>query len=319
MIQEKRPGLMPILAACLVLLLAVAACSAPSPASTAPPVAQPDVAQVSGLLAASEMVVGENRFPFGLVAPDGALVEGAQVHASFYKLLGEGRTELKAEADATFLEVVGVTPHQHADGEVHPHREVRGVYVVDRVNLDEAGFWQARFQVQPPGDAPPLEGRVAFEVKEVSATLAVGDAVPPSRNPTARDVQDLAEITTHHPPVPGFYQLTVAEALEQARPLVVIFATPAFCASRMCGPVADVVAGVYQRYGDRANFIHIEPWDLKTARNEGRLVTTEIFREWRLPSEPWVFVVDAQGRVAARFEGLVGTEELTRALDALLR
>ena len=311
MTQKKRPALL-ALTAWLVLTLAVVACGSPSPT-------RPDTAQVSALLAASEMVVGENRFPFGLVAADGTLVEGAQVHASFYRLLGEGRAEIRAEADAVFLEVVGVTPHQHADGEVHPHQEARGVYVVERVSLDEAGFWQARFEAQPPGDAPPVAGRVAFEVKEISTTLAVGDAVPPSRNPTSRDVQDLAEITTHHPPVPGLYEFTVAEALEQAKPLVVTFATPAFCASRMCGPVTDVVAGLYEQYKGQANFIHIEPWDLPTARNEGRLVTTDIFREWRLPSEPWVFVVDAQGRVAARFEGLVGPDELSRALDAAVR
>ena len=40
--------------------------------------------------------------------------------------------------------------------------------------------------------------------------------------------------------------------------------------------------------------------------------------EWGLPTEPWVFVVDAKGKVAAKFEGMAYPDELTAALDALL-
>ena len=40
-------------------------------------------------------------------------------------------------------------------------------------------------------------------------------------------------------------------------------------------------------------------------------------REWRLKTEPWTFVVGADGKIAERFEGTVSTLELEAALDAL--
>ena len=310
---------MPILCMALSALLApAAACGLLEPTEAKAAPVSIDRSQVNGILAASEMLVGENRFPFALANSEGTLIEGARVHARFYRLLGEGRAELRTQADANFLEVTGFTPHQHADGQTHMHEEVRGLYVVQDVNLSEPGYWQARFDVRVPGDTEPRSASVAFEVKEASATLRVGDPIPPSRSPTARDVMDLAEITTHHPPVPGFYEHTVAEALELNRPLVVVFSTPAFCLSRMCGPVTDVAAQLYEEYESRVSFIHIEPWDLELARTEGRLALNDVSKEWRLPSEPWVFVVDAHGRVAARFEGLFSRDELARAINAVV-
>ncbi len=40
--------------------------------------------------------------------------------------------------------------------------------------------------------------------------------------------------------------------------------------------------------------------------------------KWSLRSEPWVFLVDGAGNVAARFEAVVTINELTEALTPLL-
>ena len=47
----------------------------------------------------------------------------------------------------------------------------------------------------------------------------------------------------------------------------------------------------------------------------GPLVEVPAVIEWGLPSEPWVYVVDADGNATARFEGAVSPEELADALD----
>ena len=300
-------------------MVVLAACGG-SPTSTPRSTSTPKAAsapEVVGLLAASDFVVGENRFPFGLATISGELIESAQVHARFYLLREDGPDVLMHEADAFYRKVVGVTPHTHEDGNIHEHPEVHGVYVADDVVFAEPGIWQAIFDIR--GGPDPQTGTVAFRVLKRSLTLDVGDPVVPSENPTAGSVQDLSEITTHHPPVQGLYQFTVGEALEQEKPLLVAFTTPAFCVSSMCGPVTDVVAQLYERFGERVSFIHIEPWDLELARNEGRLVLTEVAREWRLPTEPWVFVADAQGTITARYEGLVTNEELAQALEAVVQ
>ena len=54
------------------------------------------------------------------------------------------------------------------------------------------------------------------------------------------------------------------------------------------------------------------------ARAEGRLVPAPVMDEWRLPTEPWTFVVGADGRVTKRFEGLVTGDEVAAALEPLL-
>ena len=91
-----------------------------------------------------------------------------------------------------------------------------------------------------------------------------------------------------------------------------------FCMSAMCGPVTDQVISLQARYQERVNFIHIEPWDLNVARNEGRLVPTLEFAEWKLSSEPWVYVIGGDGRVGARFEGIVSSDEIETAIHGVL-
>ena len=303
-----RVGLPRQAAALLALALLAAGCTAsPSPDTAA---------DYSPFLAAAEFTPGANRFPFALIAVSGESLDGATVEVAFHWLEDDSSTP-RATATATFHTLRGVTPHLHEDGTLHPHDETAGFYVVERVTFDAPGVWEARFTVEAVGrrvGVPPL----AFAVHGDSAAPGVGDAAPASRNPTSRDVGDLSEITTHDPPVADFYRLTVAEALEQERPVLVVFSTPMFCISRICGPVTDVVASLHARYAERLAFIHVEPFDLATARAEGRLVPTATLREWGLRTEPWVFLLGADGRVAARFEGPVTEGELERAVQALL-
>ena len=300
------PGLATVL---LTLALLIAGCTSSQGADSA--------SDYSPFLAAAEFTPGANRFPFALISVSGESLDGAAVRVAFHRLEDEP-TGPRAEAAATFHTVHGVTPHLHEDGTLHPHDETSGYYVVDRVEFHAAGVWEARFTVEAQTgrrvSVPPL----AFAVHSDSPAPNVGDAVPASRNPTARDASDLSEITPHDSAVPDFYRLTVAEAVEQERPALVVFSTPMFCISRICGPVTDVVATLHQGYRERLTFIHIEPFQLGVARSEGRLVPTATLREWGLRTEPWVFLLGRDGRVSARFEGPVTEGELERAVQALL-
>ncbi len=271
---------------------------------------------LSAVLTASEFLVGENRLPFTLVNIDGATIDGADVRVRFLALAGE-ESEFRFEAPAVFRQVEISTPHGHADGATHAHTDVRGFYTVDAARFDRPGFWMAEMLVRPAtGD--DLRVNAAFQVVDDSTTPSIGDRVPASHNLTARDVARLEEISTAPAPVPELYALTVEQALQSGRPFVVAFSTPAFCVSRMCGPVTEVLADVQGRFSTRADFLHIEPFDLVIARAEGRLVALPIVAEWGLETEPWVFVVDTDGRVAARFEGLLAAEELSRVLADML-
>ena len=96
---------------------------------------------------------------------------------------------------------------------------------------------------------------------------------------------------------------------------MVVFATPKFCTSRTCGPVVDVVRAVGRRFlGRGIRFIHVEIYK----NNDPSLGRNQWVKEWRLPTEPWVFLVGADGRIKAKFEGSVSARELEAAVRRLL-
>jgi hypothetical protein len=94
---------------------------------------------------------------------------------------------------------------------------------------------------------------------------------------------------------------------------VIVFATPAFCTTAICGPTMETTKAIALDHPD-VNFVHVEVYE-NIDDPQGELVEVEAVTEWGLQTEPWVFVVDAEGTVSARFEGTVGAAELERALE----
>jgi hypothetical protein len=164
---------------------------------------------------------------------------------------------------------------------------------------------------EPVGGAP-IQALGQLEVKADPAAPDVGDRVPASRTPTLRSANgDVAALTTRRPPDRTLLEHSVAESLAAKAPFVVSFATPEFCASRTCGPVVDVVEATQRRLGaSPVRFIHVEVYE----DNDPAKGTNRWVREWRLPTEPWTFLVGADGRVKRRFEGAFSLRELEQAV-----
>jgi hypothetical protein len=99
------------------------------------------------------------------------------------------------------------------------------------------------------------------------------------------------------------------------KPIALLFATPALCQSRVCGPVTDVMLELEQKYRGRMTFIHQEVYRDNQIK-EGLRPSLEAFH---LESEPWLFVVNRHGRVAARLEGAFGLDGAEAAIRAGLR
>jgi hypothetical protein len=118
--------------------------------------------------------------------------------------------------------------------------------------------------------------------------------------------------------MPELHNLTVADAIASRRPTVVAFASPAFCVSRICGPTKQILDELYPRYRNRVNFIHVEPYKLDDARAGKALTPMPIMSEWGLQTEPWVFVLDRQGRVFAKFQGIVAVDEIEPLIQQTL-
>ena len=272
--------------------------------------------EIQPLITTSELVVGMNRFAFGLLKA-GKLLEGADVKLRLYAIDG-GEAKLAAELKVPYQAVKNVNQerslHRHPDGTEHVHGDdsnVRGLYIAP-LSFARAGNWGIElFVSQANGVFEPV--RLAVTVLDAPATPAVGSPAPRSRNLIARDVKDLREIDTSLKPDPRLHQVRIAEAIAQGKPQLIVFATPQFCTSRMCGPVVDIVRTLLPTYGKRVAFIHQEIWQDFA---EKKMFST--VEEWRLDTEPWVFVVDGKGIIRAKFEGLVTVLEIEDALQQIL-
>jgi hypothetical protein len=269
------------------------------------------------LITTSELVVGENRFAFGLLKA-GKLLEGADVKLRLYDI-GGGEAKLAAELKVPYQAVKNVkqerTVHRHADGTEHIHGDesgVRGLYVA-QLNFARAGDWGVELLVSEANGAfEPV--RLAVTVLDAPQTPAVGSPAPRSRNVIASDVKDLRQIDTSTRPDPRLHQVRIADAIAQGKPQLIVFATPQFCTSRMCGPVVDIVRTLLPAYGKRVAFTHQEIWQDFA---EKKVFST--VEEWRLLTEPWIFMVDGQGIIRAKFEGLVTERELETTLQQMLK
>ena len=303
--MKRKPARRPPAALALALAAALlGACGGGEPPAPGP--------VYSGVLGASEFTTGANRFPFGLVDRDGAFLEGAEVSARFSKLDGdESRFHSEAPAQWRVMEEEAA-PHSHAGGEMHLRLAYRGFYAVDEAAFPEPGVWTAEFAV---ADGTPTR-RSVFEVTAEGRAPAVAERAPRTANRTIRDVASFAELSTRAVERDDLHNASVAESLDAGKPFVVFFASPRFCVSALCGPVTDTLARAREELGGAVEFIHIEPWDLDAARNEGRRVPSPEMAEWGLETEPWTFIVGADGRIAARFEGPVSMAEAVAAVRA---
>lgn len=278
--------------------------------------------EVYAEIANSTLAVGENRFVLLLFDEKGnplfgRPILGAQVRPRFFDLNSE-EPRPGPDADARAIQIDRNVVHQHEDGTVERHGFGPTAYYIAYVRFDHPGRWGVEINVVVDGeklDPIPFQ----FDVLEKSREPAIGDPAPATRQPTLSDVEDIAEIDTSFPPRPHMHEMTVADALGSGKPVVLAFATPAFCVTRICAPTMDTVMDpLYKKYKDQAIFIHIEPWKLKEAREGTGLIPVEAMEEWNLRTEPWVFVIDREGEIVGKFEGIVAPDEVEAVLERAL-
>ena len=111
------------------------------------------------------------------------------------------------------------------------------------------------------------------------------------------------------------YQADGTGRRPEGRPLVVVFASPAFCTNAVCGPQIEVLQQLKDKYKGQANFIHVDFYENphEIQGDLERAVISSVVREWRLPSIEWTFVIDRQGMITARFEAFATLNEVERA------
>jgi hypothetical protein len=188
---------------------------------------------------------------------------------------------------------------------------VRGYYVA-YVDFDRAGTYEASIH---PVDGPNTPV-TAFEVLDVVGIPEIGQLPPASITKTYPAIP-LDQLSTDADPDPAFYEKTVADVVGSGKPGLIVFASPAFCQTAVCGPTLDIVKEVAAAHPD-LQVVHVEVYDNLDAAAVGELQIVPAVAEWGFSSEPWVYVLDSGGRVAARFEGAVSPTEIEDVLSFVM-
>ena len=297
----------------VALTFVLAGCASPQ-ASMAPSQAAASPAASGGpeilpLLISAEITKGPNRFLFSLTDRQNALIAAPDVkaHLKFYNV--------DSTSDAVVFE---------ADGRFFWSLEgTAGLYAAS-VDFPSAGRWGTLFEATFP-DGQTKVVRADYDVREAGTTPALGAKPPVIATPTLADVGgEIKALTTDSDPEPRLYETSVDDALASGKPFVVSFATPAFCRTATCGPTLEVVKSVAAKYPD-LTFINVEPYKMALKDGslqpvldaQGQLQAADWTVGWGLPTEPYTFLIAADGTVAAKFEGVMPADELTAAVDAL--
>jgi hypothetical protein len=275
------------------------------------------------ILANTELVVGANRIAVGVIGPDSRPLVDAKVHFVFYNLNGGKETKTQ-EMDAA-SRVPGRDaglPAQETirlpDGttrQIFNVGEEVGIYTAN-VNFPEAGDWGVEIAVKSDNPKVDKTFRPRFNVIAKGTSPAIGSPAPKSRNLTADDVPNIAQIDSSSKPSRDMHTSTIAAAIAAGKPALVLFAVPGFCESRLCGPEIEIMRQLYATYKDKAEFIHVEFY--KDPGNPSR-IPVEAVAEWGLRSEPWFFAIDNKGNIAAKYEGPVSKAELEEALQLITK
>ena len=258
----------------------------------------------------SQFAPGENRLGFGLF--DRSRAQIADAPAAVY-VAPAGGGKARGPVVARYESLAVKAQFQSRSVQSDPDA-AKSLYVAD-VNFAKPGRYDVLAVVRLDGRlvaAGNAAGPVA--VAESSRVPDVGDEAPVVRTVTTAEARGNIEAIDTRKPPSTMHEKNFANVVGR-RPAILLFATPALCQSRVCGPVVDIAEQVKASRGDDAEFIHQEIF----VDNEVDKGFRSQVLEWNLPTEPWVFAVDRRGRVAARIEGAFSAKELERAVDAAVK
>ena len=260
-----------------------------------------------------DLAPGKTRLLLGLLDSTGYPLDGSQwsLTAQLYDLAVDGCTPLAAPSTLTFE---------------WASKPTKGFFVGPATL--PLGLRDMGIVVSGTNDAgSAVNIHFAAVVFEQGIAPRPGDKAPAIATPTAaEDPHGLAGVSTDSEPLARLYRDSASDLLAAGRPFMIVFASPGFCTSEACGPTLTTIKAVAPSFKHLA-IIHVEPYVMEW--NGTRMVPVmvpgvglqpnPIATAWQLPIEPWIFTIDAKGRVVESFEGVVSVEELRAALAEIAK
>ena len=230
----------------------------------------------------------DRRFAFGVATADNVPLKDADLDVLLRDLEGN--------------ELAGPFPAEFVDGQ-----GPLGVYLT-RIDVPEPGQL-----IVAVSDGEHI-GEVAVNVVDPddSQLPVPGEQAIVTPTPTREDDMGLSELCTQQPQDCGMHATSLEEAVAAGRPVALMFATPAYCQTAVCGPAVERLDAVRTdgEWGDVA-FVHVEIYS-----DEGT-TTTQPVQAWELPTEPWLFTIGRDGAIVDRIDGIMIESELRDLVSAI--
>jgi hypothetical protein len=267
-----------------VLALLGSACSSTSEAES-----------LIGIRASTDPAVGDDRLLFA-VHEIGGTRRGAPDEVVTLVASPLDAPDIELASEATYVWIVP---------------DAIGLYLAN-VPFDRPGTWEIDFAISTGEPTEPF----LVDIQSEPATVALGEPAPLVETPTVPS-DPIEDLTTDHDPLASLYSTSLDVALTNGRKTVVIFATPAFCTSAACGPMLEQTKTMAGEYPG-VDFLHIEVYggfnEPGFEPDVAHLVPAVV--AFGLPTEPWVFVMDEEGVVIGRFDGVLGDGEIESLLTS---
>jgi cytochrome oxidase Cu insertion factor (SCO1/SenC/PrrC family) len=206
---------------------------------------------------------------------------------------------------------------------------IADVSYVATLDIPTPGWWQLVVTVSHAGVTSTATAAVA--VLDPGSTARLGQAAPTIRTPTLSDVGgNIKELTTDPAPDRRLYTTSTADALAAHQPFVLVIDSTKFRTTSACGK-ALVMARYLQDRWTAVPFIHLEPFEYSLVSDTPVLLGTlsdptlvaaatawGIGPEpWSATSMPWIFVVDGNGTVRAKYQGVMGSADIDVVLSLI--
>jgi protein SCO1/2 len=204
---------------------------------------------------------------------------------------------------------------------VRPPGVDRVSYVVT-LDIPRPGRWRLDVNAFPDGEE--LAGSVEVTALDPGTTAAIGQPAPTAHTPTLSEVGGNSwAVTTDPAPYLPLSQRSTTDALAERQPFVLVVDSTRFRVSPACGKAIIMARYLVYRWSDVA-FIHLEPY-LYTLVSNTPILSGSIENPpvgpvaaawgvdgppWGATSMPWVFVVDGDGIVRAKYQGLMGSDDI---------
>jgi hypothetical protein len=265
-----------------------------------------DASQSKLVVAPTQQVFnkGKNRYGFGVFTVNHDTVSDAEV--AIYAAKPNGKAEGPYPATVHSL----ATPPAFAAKTTTEDPDAAKYFYTTDVDMPSNGEWQILAMFREDDGSYTYSRVPSAVVGKFPDVPQPGDEAPIIHTPTAEDVGgDLTKIDTRQPPS-SMHDVDYADVLGK-KPIVLLFATPALCTSRVCGPVVDIAEEVKNERPDDAAYIHMEIYN----DNDPNKGPRPQVQDFNLPSEPWLFVIDKNGKVSTVIEGAFSKTELEDAID----